>query len=360
MKNFKPIIVAAVIAAFFTSCEKKAVIEGKISGRPEAELIVTVQGVRTDTLKTDAEGCFHYEIKPIDSPRFVYLNMRSRRIGSLIALPGDQISFTGGDRGDCVIEGSPESEKLSEAEKDFQAYYTATLIADTREELARAYLDYYRKSVSFVISNPGSLASAAVLMKELPDGLPLFRQSTDALIFRNATDSLKVVWPGAPVVKALEKETARREGEMEILARLEKAEEVPFPEIDLPGMDGKNHKLSEVRSKMTMLYFWASSAEQNMFNIDALVPVYEKFAPLGLEIYAVSLDVDKTRWAGVVRGQKLPWINVCDTRGAASPFIGLYGLSSLPTIWFITEGAIDTSASVSDAESISRYLDSKL
>ena len=286
--------------------------------------------------------------------------MRSRRIGSLIALPGDNISFTGSDRGETYIEGSPESEKLTAAEKDFQDYYTAVLIADTREELARAYLDYYRKSVSFVISNPKSLASAAVLMKELPDGLPLFRQSTDAMIFRSVTDSLKTVWPDAAVVKALDKEASRRQSEMELYARLENAQEVPFPDIELPGMDGKNLKLSEVESKVTMLYFWASSAEQNMFNIDALLPIYEEFAPKGLEIFAVSLDVDKTRWAGVVRGQKLPWLNVCDTRGAASPFIGLYGLNSLPTIWFITDGTIDTNASVSDAESIRTYLNSKL
>ena len=82
--------------------------------------------------------------------------------------------------------------------------------------------------------------------------------------------------------------------------------------------------------------------------------------PKGLEIYSVCLDPDKTAWATSVRAQNLPWINVCDTRGQQSPYIGLYGVESLPSAWFILDGVIDPTAGVSDAASLRKYLQAKL
>ena len=97
-----------------------------------------------------------------------------------------------------------------------------------------------------------------------------------------------------------------------------------------------------------------------MFNLDALLPIYNDFHGRGFEIYAVSLDVDKTAWASAVRNQKLPWVNVCDTRGSDSPYVNLYGLSSLPSAFFVVNGDLDGDAVVSDAASIRKYLQSKL
>ena len=94
--------------------------------------------------------------------------------------------------------------------------------------------------------------------------------------------------------------------------------------------------------------------------MDTLIPVYNEFHDRGFEIYAVSLDVDKTAWATVVRSQQLPWINVCDTRGDQSPVITQYGLTALPTAYFLVDGDMDPNASVTDAASMRKYLQSKL
>ena len=109
-----------------------------------------------------------------------------------------------------------------------------------------------------------------------------------------------------------------------------------------------------------MLYFWATSDEQKLFNMDTLIPIYNEFHGRGFEIYGVSLDVDKSALASVVRAQQLPWINVCDTRGNTSPYINLYGLSTLPTAFFLVDGEMDPNASVSDAASMRKYLQAKL
>ena len=121
-------------------------------------------------------------------------------------------------------------------------------------------------------------------------------------------------------------------------------------------MEGKNIKLSEVESKVTMVYFWASTAEQKMFNISSLLPIYEEFHPKGLEIYAIALDADKSSWAAAIKNQKLPWVNVCDIRGVYSPYVASYGVSTLPMLWIIKNGTIDPAAGITDAASLREYL----
>lgn len=121
-------------------------------------------------------------------------------------------------------------------------------------------------------------------------------------------------------------------------------------------MDGKEVKLSQNLGKVTMLYFWSATADQKMFNMDSLIPIYEAYHGKGFQIYAVSLDADKASWASAVRNQALPWVNVCDTRGVQSPYVVSNGIGSLPMAWFIVDGTIDQNAKVTDAASLREYI----
>ena len=226
--------------------------------------------------------------------------------------------------------------------------------------MRRRYVDYYRRSVRYVMEHPQSLTSVPVLFQRVNDGLAVFDQPTDGILFGSICDSLKAVYPDSRYVKALEREANRRTNILQISQRLQEAEQVGFFDINLPTLAGTNAKLSDVDAKVIMLYFWATTDEQKLFNMDALIPLYQEFHGRGFEIYAVSLDVDKTAWATVVRSQQLPWINVCDTRGDQSPLIAQYGLTSLPTAYFLVGGDMDPNASVTDAASIRKYLQSKL
>ena len=156
-------------------------------------------------------------------------------------------------------------------------------------------------------------------------------------------------------------EETRRTNILQINNRLQEAERVGYFDIDLPTLSGANAKLSDAMgAKVVMLYFWATTDEQKLFNMDTLVPIYNEFHGRGFEIYAVSLDIDKSAWASVVKAQQLPWVNVCDTRGNQSPFISLYGLSTLPTAFFLVDGDMDPNAAVQDAAGMRRYLQAKL
>jgi peroxiredoxin len=190
----------------------------------------------------------------------------------------------------------------------------------------------------------------------LGEGLPVFGQGTDAIHFRSVADSLETVYPESKYVKALRTEAEKRMTYLELQTRLESAQEIAYPEIELPDIKGQKLKLTDVDSKVVMLQFWsAAEADQKMFNLDVLKPIYEEFHSKGFEIYQVALDIDKGMWAQVVKQQQLPWISVCDSRGAASPYVSAYNLPVVPATFIIADGEL-VDGSVVDEKSLRKLL----
>ena len=91
-----------------------------------------------------------------------------------------------------------------------------------------------------------------------------------------------------------------------------------------------------------------------MFNLDVLMPVWERWSGRGLQIYAVDVNTDKGEWASVARAQELPWINVNDGLGAGSPAVSLYNVFATPTSFLIAGGEL--SLSVTDSSSLEKEL----
>lgn len=361
--------VAALLAV--VSCSDKAVVSGRIDGAGSVIVKTLATGTpqAIDTLSTTGGGNFTCKLDiPEGQPEFVYLYSGDRKISSLVVSRGDRITVKADTLGECSVDGSPESVKLMAVESEYsdfmgrmsRAVATASTDEEASREASRLYVEYYRSRLAYVVANSKSMTAIPVLYQKVNQDLPVFSQSTDALIFKAVADSLKTVYPDSRYVRQLEREASRRRGNMDVENMLRGAGAVGYPEIELPGMDSSPVKLSESLSKVTMVYFWASTDEQKMFNMDALIPIYEQFHSKGLEIYAVSLDVDKGAWAAAVRNQALPWVNVCDIRGIDSPLISMYGITSLPTVYFIVDDEIDSEASVEDGSSIRSYLSKKL
>ena len=70
-------------------------------------------------------------------------------------------------------------------------------------------------------------------------------------------------------------------------------------------------------------------------------------------------ELDKAGWAKVVKEQKLPWINVCDSRGAASPYVLTYNLASVPAAYVIKDGEL-VDGEMADEKTFRRLLDKLL
>lgn len=370
MKNFSRLMAALLVLAAVFSCGKNTRIEGNLHEGAGREVIVKLLDVNRfqvlDTIKADASGNFAYglDLKPA-RPEFIYLFYGDRQIASLLLQKGDRVKVLTDTLGAYSVEGSEESAKLQQVESDYNAFLrdmNHILARETEVEtaLSRRYVSYYRDRLAYVVGNSHSLTVVPVLFQQVNPSLPVFGQATDGILMRNICDSLKTVYPESRYVTALEKEAKRRLDAMEVDNKLKNAEEVGYIDIVLPGIDGKPQKMSEHLGKVTMLYFWSSTNEQKMFNMDSLIPIYQQFQGKGFEIFAVSLDADKAAWASAVRNQALPWVNVCDTRGAQSPYITAYGIGTLPMAWFIVDGTIDRNTGVRDATTLREYLRRRL
>lgn len=380
MRNCRIALTALFAAVLFSACAGKAGIEGIVTDAPDSEVIVTLLDVNRyqtlDTVKTDANGRYTYKVDLEEGqPEFIYLFHGDKRIASLLLEKGDKVRVTSDTLGNYSVTGSAECDRLAEVERtqaEFANKFGAgqARLADMdpsspeyavlRSDLSRQYVNYYRDRVKYILGNSKSLTVIPVLYESIGGTLPVFGQSTDAIHFRNICDSLKTVYPDSRYVKALEQEASRRASYMEFDYRLQNAEEVSYIDIQMPDVNGKMVKLSEVPGKVVMVYFWASgNTDQKMFNLDVVKPVYEEFKDKGFEIYAVSLDTDKTRWASTVRNQELKWVNVCDGRGTASPVVTTYNVQSIPSLFFLIDGEMVT-GEVRNEATLRSFLSSKL
>ena len=376
MSRFSKIISFVAAMAALVSCGSNARIEGTLTGVSSSEVIFKLLESNRyqvlDTVKTDASGHFSYKIDVAEGqPEFVYLFYKDKKIASLLLEAGDKVGVVCDTLGHVTFEGSEESVKLAEVERAYAEALVefediallmgaATDQADfdrLAKNMSNAYVAYYRDRVKYIMENSKSLTVIPVFYQSIGENLPLFSQNTDAILFMSVADSLATVYPESKYVKALRKDAEIRYGYLELQERIINAEEVGYPEIELPDLEGKMRKLSDMESRVVIICFWsASQAQQNMFNIDFFKPLYEQYHSKGLDIYQVSLDVDKTLWATTVKGQNLPWTNVCDSRGAQSPYVTLYNLTAIPSAFIIADGELVDGKVVDDA-ALSRLLD---
>ena len=359
MKSSK-IISCALAALAVCACTDKASVKGCIADAPSATLVVKQLDINTysviDTVKTDASGNFTCNVEVAKGqPEFVYIFKGDTRLAGMLLEKGDKVTVKADTLGNYSVEGSEASAKLAENEKRFSDFMNAMYASEEDPaKLTKLYLEYYRGSVKYALDNCFSLTAVPVLFETVNEGFPVFNHSTDALIFRNVTDSLKTVYPDSKYVRALEKETRNREKQMKLASQITDAQETSFPEINLPDSKGARRSLSGVDAKVILLHFWTvSDPVQKMFNLDVLLPLYNDYSARGLEIYSVCLTRDKADWGATVTSQKLPWINVCDTVGSSALF---YNVQSVPVSVIIANGEIGNS-NITDEKALRREID---
>ncbi len=349
MKSYRYLAAAAALALLASCSGNKAVIDFTAPDAPETRMAVKqLNGTVTDVLdsvKTDARGHFSYKLDVAKgNPEFVYVYKADRRLASLLLESGEKAVVTADTLGNYEVSGSEGSILLKQGDDAFNAFMGKITALSNQgaepAEIAREYIDHYRASVKFVLSNTKSLAVVPVLYENIGDS-PVFMNVSDAMVFRKVCDSLKTVYPDSKYVKALETETVRREQIFALQNRINVAEERSYPNLNLPSVNGENVSLDSADAKFTLIFFWdAREATHKIFNLDVLKPLYAQYHSRGFEIYAVCVDPDKAEWAQVVKAQELPWINVNDGMGTASSSLYLYNVQSIPAAILVSENGI--------------------
>lgn len=378
MKRLIPWIMAAVVAVS-CSTTPTAHISATLESVPDSSVVLQKLNynrlVPVDTIRTDKSGHFDYTVDLTgNEPYFYYLYLGDKPVASMVLLPSDRVAITVPAEGSFRIEGSEESALLKKVNEDFAETtgrmnaLAASLGEDSTDEevkavnseLSRMYVEYKRQAIKHVISHPRSITSAVVLFQRFSDNLPVFGQETDGLLFKTVRDSLELVYPNSEFLTALRDEVDMRAKNLELSNRFGDASVISFPELALPDADGNTRLLSELEGKVIVLSFWSvSQDEHKMFNVE-LADLYRKYHDRGLEVYQVSLDIDKPSWAATVRSQGLPWISVNDGLGIDSPSVLAYNISRIPSMFVIDRTGNPVANDVFEKDALERLLQSLL
>lgn len=306
--------------------------------------------VLVDTIRTDHDGHFNYKVKLTgNAPYIYYLYLEEKPVASLVLLPSDQVTLTVPAEGPFTVEGSEESVLYQQANDAFAAAsgqmtaLAASVTEDSSPEevqaanraMSKLYVDYKRQAIKYIVEHPYSITSAITLFRRFNENLPVFAQESDVVLFKAVQDSLLQVYPKTEYLKAIRDELDARGRDLDLSARLEDAKVISFPELSMPDVEGRNRNLSDLEGQVILLSFWSvGQDEHKLFNVD-LADIYAKYHARGLEVYQVSLDIDKPSWAAVVKSQNLPWISVNDGYGTQSPAVISYNVDHIPSLFVI-------------------------
>ena len=309
-----------------------------------------------DSAFTDGSGKFSITL-PVKQSGFYTLKLRNGQEITLVLAPHQNITITGNGqdlRNSYRVSGSKDSELYAE----YQRFTNANLkqvdslsevFAQNRENkdfarlkprLDEAYLQIFNRQkesvAGFVKKNLNSLASLLVISEDFGP-IPVLSENTQPGLFLQLDSSLFTRYPENSLVNDFHLRMLKFKANQDTLeaqnARLKHG--MPAPEISLPNASGTGVKLSSLKGKLTLVYFWSSwNALCRQTNLN-LAPVYTRNHDRGFEIFAVSVDSDRELWKRAYMLDKAYWTQVIDTNGLASEYCKTYGVKSLPKLILI-------------------------
>lgn len=172
-------------------------------------------------------------------------------------------------------------------------------------------------TINFIENNTDCVVSAYLLSSELSNSMPpyILMQKINTL----SHDVQKSIY-----IKKLREQVdairATRIGER-------------FTEISLPSVTGEIVKLSAVveSGKYVLIEFWASWFGPCDLENSQLKAIYDRFAPKGFEIYAVSLDKRRDQWIREISTSRMPWIHVSNLSMWNCPAVKRYAIKAIPS-----------------------------
>lgn len=113
------------------------------------------------------------------------------------------------------------------------------------------------------------------------------------------------------------------------------------PEIKMIGLDGKEHALSDVKSKYTVVVFWDPTCGHCVKEIPALDSMYNAvLKDKGVKVYAVRTEGEEKVWREFIEKNNLKdWTNVYDPEHKSN-YRSMYDVYSTPVIYLLDDKKI--------------------
>lgn len=321
-----------VMAAALCACggKKTFTVTGTLPGQAGAELaLVTSGGDTLATVAADAAGLFTMK-GGIDGPDQVTLTNDKGSVLSFIVEPGtitireeeQYVQATGTPSNDAA---AAFNEAMSELMKE-----SRSLDEDATEEQREALYERYRTLQE----------EAADANRDNLFGVQMFAsvagQSEEPA--QELLDRIALFSPEMQRTELMERTRIRLE------AKLNTEIGKPYIDVVLPDVDGNTVALSSLvgEGKWVLIDFWATWCGPCRHEIPFLREAYAKYHPKGFEIYGVSLDNDREKWAAFLPENGMTWVNVLGVdENRKSPASDSYAVQFIPTNFLISpEGKI--------------------
>ena len=105
------------------------------------------------------------------------------------------------------------------------------------------------------------------------------------------------------------------------------------PDFELPALDGKNLKLSDLRGKAVLLNFWATYCEPCKVEMPWFVELQKEYGPQGFQIVGVAMDDASTE--DIAKFAMAMGVNYPILIGKESVGESYGGVGVLPTTFFL-------------------------
>lgn len=106
-----------------------------------------------------------------------------------------------------------------------------------------------------------------------------------------------------------------------------------YVDFEMAALQGNTIRLSDyvANNRYTLVDFWASWCGPCRAEMPTVVKAYTEFHGKGLEIIGVSLDNERSAWAGAVEQLNMAWPQMSDLKGWDCSGAALYNVRSIPS-----------------------------
>lgn len=88
------------------------------------------------------------------------------------------------------------------------------------------------------------------------------------------------------------------------------------PEVTFTSLDGRQFTMQDLRGKVVLVKFWATSCVTCVAQMPDTIEAYNEYAPQGYEVIAVAMDYDPPNYVrNFTQSRQLPFTVAMDTSG---------------------------------------------
>ena len=326
MRYILNILALCLLAA----CSKgvKIDIEGQLTKNSASVVYLVVDGAEPDTLATaaiNADNTFRLRCE-VAEPTTAFICDDNGNTLSMLLTESAKLRLRALPAGGYIAEGGPVNDKYNLAMERLSDIAEQVMQLNPEEETAEeeyeSLMGRYHDILTTTISdNLDNLVGVELFLAQESRGMTAEDMRVRMAQFSSDMQNLVPMRQFATYI--------------EHYARTEVGQ--PFIDIELNTLTGYK-PLSEIcKGRWVLLDFWATWCEPCLREMPVLLQAYEKYAIRGLEICAVSLDMEEERWRSYVVGNNLLWTNAIDLPREGEPAAAeLYGLQTIPTNFLIS------------------------